>query len=162
MFRKFKEVRTINDTERIQEMVTGVGNFTADCPPSREVIVNGQPIRVAGGYPLSVAFSTGKDKPAQFYKLEAWGKTAELLERFAKKGEKVFVYGRLADDSYQKEGGETISQEKLIVESFEVIRTNNTSNNNAQNSAPAETNDVPETFQPVFESDNADFDDIPF
>lgn len=57
-----------------------------------------------------------------FVDLEAWGRTAEVLNQYLKKGRPLYVEGRLKLDTWQdKETGGNRSKLKIVVESFEFL-----------------------------------------
>ena len=55
-----------------------------------------------------------------FINIEVWGKKAEYLSNYAKKGDKILINGRLQTDSYEKEG-KIIHIQKVVVEDLELI-----------------------------------------
>lgn len=56
-----------------------------------------------------------------FIDCEAWGKTAEVINQYLKKGRPVYLAGRLKLDQWtDKEGGKR-SKLKVVVESFQFI-----------------------------------------
>lgn len=56
-----------------------------------------------------------------FVDCEAWGKTAEVLNQYLKKGRPIFVEGRLRLDQWQDKEGNNRSKLKVVVESFEFL-----------------------------------------
>lgn len=84
----------------------------------------------------------------------AWGKTAELLAKYCKKGSKIGVEGRINTSKYEKDG-RTVYRTIVAVSSVEFLG-GGTNNHLSQENAPNE----PET------SDNAyidiDNEDLPF
>ena len=65
----------------------------------------------------------GEDKEeVTFCELEAWGRTAETLEKYLDKGSPLFVTGRLKLDQWDdKDTGQKRSKLKVIVEHFQFI-----------------------------------------
>ncbi len=58
----------------------------------------------------------GEKVPAtQWHNIVAWGKTAEIIEKFVTKGKEIAVEGRLASRSYETEGGEKRYVTEVIV-----------------------------------------------
>ena len=45
-----------------------------------------------------------KQQRAEFHNLVAWGKLAEIINKYAKKGAKVYVEGRLQTQQWEKDG----------------------------------------------------------
>jgi single-strand DNA-binding protein len=63
-----------------------------------------------------------KQEETTFVDLEAWGRTAEVLNQYLKKGRPLYVEGRLKLDTWQdKESGGNRSKLKIVVESFEFL-----------------------------------------
>lgn len=57
-----------------------------------------------------------------FIDCEAWGKTAETLAKYLKKGRPVFIEGRLKLDQWEdKESGKKQSKLRVVVEGFQFI-----------------------------------------
>ena len=46
----------------------------------------------------------GKDKGADFIRIVVWGSTAEVCEKYLKKGKQVAIEGRIQTGSYDKNG----------------------------------------------------------
>jgi len=100
-----------------------------------------------------------------FVDLEAWGRTAEVLNQYLKKGRPLYVEGRLKLDQWQDKDGGNRSKLKVVIESFEFLDSGrggegggsggyqNAGRSGGGRSAPADPG--PE-HQPVEE------DDIPF
>jgi len=63
-----------------------------------------------------------KQEETTFVDLEAWGRTAEVLNQYLKKGRPLYVEGRLKLDQWQdKESGGNRSKLKIVVETFEFL-----------------------------------------
>lgn len=56
-----------------------------------------------------------------FVDCEAWGRTAETMSQYLKKGRPVFIEGRLKLDQWQDKDGGNRSKIKVVVESFQFI-----------------------------------------
>jgi single-strand DNA-binding protein len=54
---------------------------------------------------FSVADSQGKEKPAIWWNCAIWGKRAELLEPYLKKGQAVTVAGKISQREYTDKDG---------------------------------------------------------
>ena len=66
-----------------------------------------------------------KDDPADFIFCSAFGKTAELIAEYVKKGHQLGVQGRLQQDTYEKDG-EKISKTGVTVDKIEFLENNKT------------------------------------
>ncbi|MDP6152945.1 MAG: single-stranded DNA-binding protein [Phycisphaeraceae bacterium] len=56
-----------------------------------------------------------------FVDCEAWGRTAEVMNQYLKKGRPVFVEGRLKLDQWQDKEGNNRSKMKVVIDSFQFI-----------------------------------------
>ncbi len=56
-----------------------------------------------------------------FVDCEAWGRTAETMSQYLRKGRPVFIEGRLRLDQWQDKDGGNRSKIKVVVESFQFI-----------------------------------------
>jgi single-strand DNA-binding protein len=61
-----------------------------------------------------------KKEEVTFIDLEAFGKTAELLAKYKKKGDPLFIEGRLKLDQWEKDGIKH-SRMKVIIENFQFL-----------------------------------------
>lgn len=76
----------------------------------------------------------GDEQTADFINCVAFGKTAEFLERFGKKGVKFAVEGRIQTGSYVNKEGQRVYTTDVVVESMEFAesRQNNPAGGNGQ------------------------------
>lgn len=56
-----------------------------------------------------------------FVDCEAWGKTAETMGQYLKKGRPVFIEGRLKLDQWQDQQGNNRSKLKVVIDTFQFI-----------------------------------------
>ncbi len=56
-----------------------------------------------------------------FVDCEAWGKTAETMGQYLKKGRPVFIEGRLKLDQWQDQQGNKRSKLKVVIDTFQFI-----------------------------------------
>ena len=64
-----------------------------------------------------------KDDPADFIFCSAFGKTAELIAQYVKKGNQLGVQGRIQQETYEKDG-EKISKTGVTVDKIEFMENN--------------------------------------
>ena len=62
-----------------------------------------------------------KEKEATFVDCEAWGRTAEVINEHVKKGDPLYIEGRLKLDQWKDKDGGNRSKLKVVVESFEFL-----------------------------------------
>lgn len=79
-----------------------------------------------------------KDDPADFIFCSAFGKTAELVAEYVKKGNNLGVQGRLQQDTYEKDG-EKISKTGVTVDKIEFLESNKTESTTSE---PKKSNKV--------------------
>ncbi|MCW5756172.1 MAG: single-stranded DNA-binding protein [Phycisphaeraceae bacterium] len=56
-----------------------------------------------------------------FVDCEAWGRTAEVMAQYLKKGRPAFIEGRLKLDQWQDQQGNKRSRLKVVVENFQFV-----------------------------------------
>lgn len=85
---------------------------------------------------------------ADFFQCSAFGKTAEFIEKYVRKGQKIGFSGRLQNDEFTNREGQKITRAVIVVEEIEFCEKKE------QTEKPAET------FQPV--PDKTDGEELPF
>lgn len=79
----------------------------------------------AGANPMSVATfrvainrpkRNGEDRGADYITCKAWGKTADVVEKWLHKGSKVGIGGRWTTGSYKNRDGQTVYTNECTVE----------------------------------------------
>lgn len=82
---------------------------------------------------LSLATSDFKKAPngqtervTTWHNLVAWGKTAEEMSELLRKGQKVFVEGKIVYRQYETKEGEKRSQTDIVVNSFRKVAKEDT------------------------------------
>lgn len=90
-----------------------IGRLTADPIKLEKDDKIGVSFTVASSY----KYKTGEKEIeiSTFMNSVAWGKLAEIILKFCKKGSRVFVVGRLQQETYQKEDGTKRVTYKLVV-----------------------------------------------
>lgn len=81
-----------------------------------------------------------KDSGADFIPCTAFGKTAEFVEKYVKKGTKVVVQGRWQTGSYDNKEGQKVYTNDCIVESIEFAESKKT-DDQTQNAPKTPTDD---------------------
>ena len=70
----------------------------------------------------------GTDRTS-FINCEAFGKVAETIEKYFKKGKPIFIEGRLRQEAWEDKQGNKQTKIKVIVERFDFIDKQNNANN---------------------------------
>ena len=78
----------------------------------------------------------GDEQTADFINCVAFGKTAEFLEKYARKGTKFVVEGRIQTGSYQDKDGKTVYTTEVVVENQEFAESKGAADNNSFQAAP--------------------------
>ena len=76
---------------------------------------------------------------ADFFNLVAFGKTAEFLEKYFKKGMKLAIVGRIENDNYTDKDGRKVYGTRVVVEECDFCESKGNSSPSAektQNNAP--------------------------
>ena len=99
-----------------------MGNLTRD--PEIKYTPKGTAIANFGLAVNRVYSTDGGEKKEEvtFIDLEAWGRTAEVIGEYFKKGRPIFIEGRLKLDQWDdKQSGKKMSKLRVVVDSFEFI-----------------------------------------
>lgn len=73
----------------------------------------------------------GNGQTADFISCVAFGKTGEFVEKYAKKGMKFDLSGRIQTGSYQNKDGQTVYTTEVVVEDIEFGESKNAASSNA-------------------------------
>ena len=63
------------------------------------------------------------ERQADFINCQLWGKSAETLEKYGKKGMLIGVEGRLQTRNYTNQQGQTVYVTEVVAESFTFLET---------------------------------------
>tara|TARA_Y100000310_G_scaffold158895_2_gene158318 strand:+ start:1615 stop:2040 length:426 start_codon:yes stop_codon:yes gene_type:complete len=96
------------------------------------------------------------EKKTEWHKVTCFGKTAEILEKYATKGRQLYVEGRLQTRKWEDKGGQTRYTTEVIASVVNLLGKKDESNGDvhgggAKMSAP-----------PVQDRDEDEEDDLPF
>lgn len=138
-----------------------IGRLTRDpelryIPQSETAVAN---------FTLAVDRPMAKEKTADFIRVVAFGKTAELCERFLAKGRMVGVQGRIQTGQYKDKNGETRYTTEVYADRVEFLDWGDKGGKSdtdgrqgyGQGQVSGESSGIPEGFQAL-----EDDDDIPF
>jgi len=101
-----------------------------------------------------------KKEKTEWHRVVFFGRSAEVIDQYLKKGQQLYIEGRLQTSKYEKDGIERYSTD-IIGESFNFISSTGSSSNNNQfaNDINQDTNSNNKQEKPSAD----DFeDDIPF
>ena len=114
----------------------------------------------------------GQQKQTDFPRITVFGRQAETVEKYLKKGRMVAIQGRIQTGSYQNKNSETVYTTDVIANRVEFIDWGDQQQGGAQNNsqpaqapAPAQPAPVQQTIEPP-EYDDAYYEavaeDVPF
>lgn len=63
----------------------------------------------------------GEEKHADFIRCTVFGKQAEMLEKWSRKGNRIAIEGRIQTGSYQNKNGDTVYTTDVIANRVEII-----------------------------------------
>jgi single-strand DNA-binding protein len=127
-------------------------------------------VRYTSGTQMAVArftiavdrqFKRDGEPTADFIPIVAFGKTAELCERYISKGRQVAVEGRIQTGSYTNKDGNKVYTTDVVANRVEFLEWGDRAGSGSgfgmgQSSAPQSDMGIPEGFSAI------DDDDIPF
>lgn len=150
-----------------------IGNLTRD--PELRYTPNGAAVCSFGlATNRSWTTDTGeKHEEAEFHKVVAWNKLAELCSQFLTKGRKIYVEGRLSTRSWQAQDGQQRSSTEVVIDDMILLDSKRSGAEAAHAddegvSVPAERPKKPAAVKPASapkqetESEDVAPDDIPF
>ena len=90
-------------------------------------------------YTLAVdrRFKRDGEQNADFISCIAFGKIAEFLEKFGRKGTKFVVEGRIQTGSYSNKDGQKVYTTDVVVENIEFAESKNSSGSGGSTNQPA-------------------------
>ena len=102
-------------------------------------------------------FKTNDGQEADFIQCVAWKKTAELLEQYVHKGDRIAVNGSIRTRNYEDSHGRTVYITEVLVNHVEFLETKKREQNTYNNNGYTEPDNI---------NDNEHFDleedDLPF
>lgn len=90
-----------------------MGRLTAD--PDVKTVQGNDPLKIAR---YTLAVDRRGDK-TDFPVCKCFGKTADFVEKYLKKGTKILIEGQIQTGSYEKKNGDTVYTTEVIVDHHE-------------------------------------------
>ena len=94
----------------------GIGRLTQD-PDIKHVESNGEQLTIAT-YTLAVN-RKGKKDEADYIRCKAFGKTAEFIEHYFHKGNKILIEGEVRNNNYTDKDGKMVYGTQILVNQVE-------------------------------------------
>jgi single-strand DNA-binding protein len=135
-----------------------IGNVTRD--PEARYTQNGTAIADLG-MAINRTFTTDGEKREEvtFIDVELWGRLAEIAVQYVKKGDPLFVEGRLKLDSWEDKSGQKRQKLKVVGEGIQLLGSKGAESKHVER--PADVQFPPKEAKktaPIGQDD----DDIPF
>lgn len=86
-------------------------------------------------------FKTNDGQEADFIQCVAWKNTAELLEQYVHKGDRIAVNGSIRTRNYEDNYGKKVYVTEVLVNHVEFLETKNREQSNYNNNGYTEPND---------------------
>jgi|SRR5580698_5477172 single-strand DNA-binding protein len=107
-----------------------------------------------------------KKEEVSFVDVDVWGKQAEIISQYMKKGRPLLVEGRLKQDSWEdKNTKQKVSKLKVVLETFSFLDSGNRGGGGDGGPAPSRPAPAPAASAPAAEPPDAEppqDDDVPF
>ena len=104
-------------------------------------------------FDIANSIKTKDNEVTTFLKCVCYGRSAEVINQFVSKGDRVLLQGELRQNSYQDSSGDTKSYHFLQVNSFDFIESKNKEQAQQAQQAPQ----MPTTQQTKKQKQRADF-----
>lgn len=100
--------------------ITIIGRLTRD-PDFKQT--HGGTFFVSFGIAVNKNYTKDGEKKEEvsFFDCTAWGKLAEIINEYCKKGKQVAIGGRLKQERWENEGGEKRSKVGIVVEDLQML-----------------------------------------
>lgn len=109
---------------------------------------------------IAVESGYGDKKKTSFFNISAFGKTAETMDKFVKKGTKIILECEAAQNEYTDREGKKQNTVSFIVKSFEFAESKVASSSAGQISDAPKPQSNTDGFYPV--DNTIEDDDLPF
>lgn len=99
--------------------VTLIGNLTKD--PVQKSLTGGQMVSeftIATNYRWEDAKTKAERENVEFHDVVAWGKLAEIIGQYVKKGGKVYVEGRLRNRTWKTKEGKPQKRTEIVADNL--------------------------------------------
>ncbi|MBI5467034.1 MAG: single-stranded DNA-binding protein [Candidatus Kerfeldbacteria bacterium] len=93
--------------------VTLIGNLTKD--PAKKASPSGQSI---SEFSLATNYRTEAKETVEFHDIVAWGKLADIISQYVKKGSKVYVEGRLHTNGWKDKAGKPHKKTEIVADNL--------------------------------------------
>ncbi len=137
------------------------GNLTRD--PEMRALPNGQQVcsfGIATNYTYKDKEGKRVEKP-EFHNIVAFGRPAEVMHQYLKKGRPVFVEGRMQTQSWEKDGVKQYRTE-IVVDNFQFGASAPGGEAGASPEPATSASSAPQGNAPAYPEEDINPEDIPF
>ena len=137
------------------------GNLTRD--PEVKALPSGQQV-ASFGLATNRTFTNkegAKQEQTEFHNIVAFGRTAEVMGQYLKKGRPVFVEGRLTTRSWESEGKKNYKTE-IVVDTFQFGPKGGATGSSAPNMSRDEQQSHADAGEIQYPDEDINPEDIPF
>jgi len=114
----------------------GIGNLTSN-PESRRTNSNQEVTTVSVAINEKFKDKDGNQKESvEFVNLVFWRKQSEILNRYCKKGSKIYFDGKLQTQSWDDPNGQKRYKTEIVVSNFQMLGSGKGQQQAPQNSVP--------------------------
>ena len=90
-----------------------------------------------GRFSVAIDSGYGDKKKTNFFNMTAFGKTAESLEKYVKKGTKIALECEANQNQYEDKNGNKVNSVDFIVRNFEFCESKSNNNSNTEQTPPS-------------------------
>jgi len=108
-----------------------IGNLGKD--PEIKTLESGKKV---GNFSLATSEKRGDETKTEWHNITVWEKTAEIAEKYLKKGSKIYLEGKIQTDVYEVEGVKKYAV-KIIASNFTMLDSKPTTSSSESPSTPA-------------------------
>ena len=101
-------------------------------------------------------FKRDGDADADFPNVVAFGKTAEFIEKYFKKGMRIGIVGRIQTGKYEDKDGKTVYTTDIVAEEVEFVENKGSGGNTSTSNNQGQINEG------FISTDNIDDSELPF
>lgn len=132
--------------------VTLIGNMVRD--PESRTLPSGQRVArfsLATNYSWQDAKTKAKKEAVDYHSLIAWGKLADILNQYVRKGSKLYVEGRLHTRQYVAKDGQKKIAPEIVADNFIML---------GHRTARSKSTDASQAVNAKLVKEDVDVDDV--
>ena len=113
------------------------------------------------GFAVNRKYKREGDPDADFFNCTAFGKVAEVAEKYLSRGMKILITGHIQNNNYTNKNNEKVYSVQVIVSEIEFAESKNSSNNTTAPAVPDNASDIPDS-DGFINIENGIEDELPF